>query len=225
MKTFRTLLIILIITALASVYIFGDVEHITFLRIKEQRQVLKEFAQSNYLLSVLIFCSAFILTAFALPGALALTVTAGFLFGVFPGALYVSAAATAGAVLAFLAARYLFGNWIQRNYSDSLKKFNREMERHGYTYLLAMRIVPVFPFFMVNYFAGITRMPLKTYVWTTFAGMLPGAFIYGFAGLQLGKINSPGDVLSAKFVAALSLLGLLVLAPALLDIFRDSRRR
>jgi len=225
MKTCRIALIIFVIGALASVYIFGGIEYITFEKIKEEREALKEFAQANYLLSVLIFCAAFLLTAFAFPGALTLTVASGFLFGVIPGAFYVSASATAGAVLAFLFARYAFGNWVQRSYADSLKKFNREITRHGYSYLMVMRITPIFPFFLVNYLAGVTKMPLKTYVWTTFAGMLPGAFLYAFAGRQLGEINSLRDILSVKSGAALFILGLLILAPVLFDLSRKSRRQ
>ena len=150
--------------------------------------------------------------ALSIPGATILTLAAGFLFGFF-GIIYVNIGATIGAILAFLVARYLLGNWLQKRYGERFVSFNKEIAENGYNYLLTLRFIPLFPFFLVNIFAGITRIPLMTYVWTTMVGIAPASFVYIYAGRQLGAIDKPGDILSGQIMLAFVLLGLLALSP------------
>jgi uncharacterized membrane protein YdjX (TVP38/TMEM64 family) len=162
--------------------------------------------------------------ALSIPGATILTLTAGFLFGFF-GIIYVNIGATIGAILAFLVARYLIGDWIQKRYGERFASFNREIAENGYNYLLTLRFIPLFPFFLVNIFAGITRVPLITYAWTTMVGIVPASFVYIYTGRQLGSIDHPGDILSWQIMLALVLLGLLVLSPVLIKKVMKKKNR
>jgi uncharacterized membrane protein YdjX (TVP38/TMEM64 family) len=99
------------------------------------------------------------------------------------------------------------------HYAVQLESLNRTIERHGVSYLMALRILPIFPIFVVNYLAGMIRIPLKTFFWTTSLGMLPGSLIYVYAGLQLGSINRPEDIFSAKILTALVFITFLTLLP------------
>jgi len=114
------------------------------------------------------------------------------LFGTVPAAVYINIGATFGATQAFLAARGLAGNWIQGSFQEPLQRFNKEMERHGHSYLLILRILPVLPFFLVNYCAGISKIPLRTFVWTTSLGILPGSLVHTFIGRNCGASTRPG---------------------------------
>jgi uncharacterized membrane protein YdjX (TVP38/TMEM64 family) len=153
--------------------------------------------------------------ALSIPGAVIFSLAAGFLFG-FWGVLYVNIGATIGAIIAFLVARYLIGDWLQKRYANRLASFNREIEENGYNYLLMLRLIPVFPFFLVNIFAGITRIPLLTYAWTTIVGIAPASFVFIYAGCQLGNIDKPGDILTWQILLVFVLFGLLALIPVFL---------
>ena len=179
----------------------------------------------HYLASVTIFIAVYIVAAaLSIPGATLLTLTAGFLFGFF-GVIYVNIGATAGAILAFLTARYLIGDWIQKRYTERLASFNKEIAANGPHYLLTLRLIPLFPFLLVNVFAGISRAPLKTFAWTTMIGILPGSLVYIYTGRQLGGLEQPGDVLSWPVILAFVLLGLLVLSPVIVKKFRTGKNR
>lgn len=158
----------------------------------------------------------FVATAFFLPGALALTVASGYLFGGWKGGLLSCCSATIGAALAFLAARYLAGRWLQQRFVHRLGRFNREVECNGVRYLLLLRMAPVFPAFMVNCLAGLTHMPLRLFIFTSFVGALPGSFIYAAAGTKLAGITSPRDLMNAGTLLPLLLALLCVLLPMLL---------
>jgi uncharacterized membrane protein YdjX (TVP38/TMEM64 family) len=120
---------------------------------------------------------------------------------------------TLGASLAFLFARYIAGKWIHSRYKDHLEKFNREIARHGSSYLLMLRLIPVLPFFVVNFLAGMTKMSLKRFLLTTAMGVLPGSVVYTYAGQEFGSIRSLDDIMTPKLVIAFVLLGTLALLP------------
>jgi uncharacterized membrane protein YdjX (TVP38/TMEM64 family) len=164
-----------------------------------------------------------IVTGLSIPGAVILTLAGGFLFGTIAGVLYVDAGATAGAVCAFLSARYLLGDRLQQKYGGQFAKFNGEMDRNGVNYLLTLRLIAVFPFFLINFLAGLTKVPLKTFLWTTAVGIIPGTAVFAYAGQQLGYINSPADILSKKVIAALAALGFITLAPTVWKRIRKAK--
>ncbi|MEJ2193156.1 MAG: VTT domain-containing protein [Nitrospirota bacterium] len=123
---------------------------VSFQNIKAHRHELREMVGEHYVSSVAAFVGAVLCTAFFMPGALALALLGGFLFGTVHCIVYVNAGGLMGATLAFLLARHLLGNWLQQHYEHELRAFNREIKRHGHNYLVTLRILPIFPFFLVN---------------------------------------------------------------------------
>lgn len=222
----RITLIIIILAAIAIIRLTGVDRYLTFENLQENKFRLQQIVESSYTLSVIGYILLYItIVAFSIPGATILTLSGGFLFGVLWGALYVNAGATTGASLAFLFCRYVAGEWVQNNYQDKLTTFNRELSENGYRYLLALRLIPVFPFFLINICAGLTKIPLRTFVWTTSVGIFPGSLVYAFAGNQLADIESIEDIFSAKIAVAFSLLALFVLFPVLLNYIKRLRAR
>jgi len=148
----------------------------------------------------------------SLPGATVLTLAGSAVFGFWTGLVTVSFASTAGAVLACALSRYVLRGWVRARFSETLARVDRGVERDGAWYLFSLRLVPVIPFFLINLAMGLSSMPLRTYAWVSQAGMLPGTAVYVFAGVELGRIASPRDILSPGVLAALCLLGLFPLA-------------
>jgi uncharacterized membrane protein YdjX (TVP38/TMEM64 family) len=212
----KILIALCIAAAIVAIRVFGFDQLLSLETFRQYRDQLLEFTAQHYIPTVAVFILVYIVAvALSIPGATILTLTAGFLFGFF-GVIYVNIGASAGAVLAFLAARYLIGDWVQKRYGEKLASFNREIADNGYNYLLTLRFIPLFPFFLINIFAGLTRVPLATFAWTTMVGILPGSFVYIYTGRQLGMIDKPGDILSWQIILAFVLLGLLALSPVLI---------
>ncbi len=212
----RIIVALCIVALIVMIRISGLHELLTFDMLRQCRNQLLSITEQNYFLTAGIFIIIYIaVVALSIPGAVILSFAAGFLFG-FWGVLYVNIGATIGAIIAFLVARYLIGDWLQKRYADKLASFNREIEENGYNYLLMLRLIPVFPFFLVNIFAGITRIPLLTYAWTTMIGIAPASFVFIYAGRQLGNIDKPGDIISWYILLVFVLFGLLALSPVFL---------
>lgn len=217
-KKKRIIFLVLILAVIAIIRFAGVDKNLTFENLQEHKFYLQQIVEDNYALSVVGYILFYIVVvAFSVPGAIILTLSGGFLFGTILGAIYVNVGATTGAALAFLFFRYLAGEWVQNKYKDKLDKFNRELSENGYRYLLALRLIPVFPFFLINICAGLTKIPLRTFVWTTSLGILPGSLVYAFAGSQLSTIESVEDIFSAKIVSAFVLLALFVVFPVLFN--------
>ncbi len=215
---FIAVLIILIKT-------FGLNELLSFETFRQYRDQLLSFTSEKYFYSVLLFVLIYIIVvALSIPGATVLTLAVGFLFG-YTGVIYVNIGATTGAVLIFLAARYIIGDWIQNRYGERFAAFNKEIAENGYNYLLTLRFIPLFPFFLINIFAGLTRVPLLTFAWTTMVGIVPGSFVYVYTGRQLVTIDKPGDIISAKIIMAFVLLGLLALSPVIIKKIIKIRKK
>lgn len=212
----RIIVALCIVALIVMIRISGLHELLTFEMLRQCRNQLLSITEQNYFLTAGIFIIIYIaVVALSIPGAAALSLTAGFLFG-FWGVIYVNIGATIGAILAFLVARYLISDWLQTRYAEKLASFNKEIAENGYNYLLTLRLIPVFPFFLVNIFAGITRIPLATYAWTTIVGIAPASLVFIYAGRQLGNIDKPEDILSWQILLAFVLFGLLALSPVFL---------
>lgn len=196
----------------------------TFENLKAQKDVLTEFVTKNYLLTAILFVLIYIgAVAFMLPIATVLTLSGGFLFGSIFGTIFVNIGATIGAVIAFLFARYLLGKKIQDKYEKQLKKFNKELETNKYQYLFSVRFLPIFPFFLVNFLCGVTKLDLKAFVITTSLGIIPGSFVYTYAGSQLSTIESLGDIFTKEILFAFILLGTLMLIPVVVKKIKKGR--
>jgi uncharacterized membrane protein YdjX (TVP38/TMEM64 family) len=195
--------------------VYFDLHHqLTLESLKAHRDQLLAFADAHYAASVAIFLVSYCLVvAFSLPGAVFFTLAGGLLFGSVVGTLYVNLAATAGATLAFLAGRYLLRDWVEAKFGSRLGPLQEGFARNAFSYLLTIRLIPIFPFFIVNLVCGLTRVSLGTYVVATAIGIIPGSFVYAYAGRQLGTINSLQEIASPGVLAAFTLLGLLALVP------------
>lgn len=185
---------------------------LTLRSLQTHHQALLDYCQQAPLQSAALFFAVYVLvTALSVPGAAVLTLLGGALFGLWPGILLVSFASTLGATLAMLASRYLLRDWVQRRFAGPMHTVNDGVARSGAFYLFALRLMPLFPFFLVNLLAGVTTLGVRRYWWVSQAGMLPGAVVYLNAGHQLGQITSLRDILSPGVVFAFTLLGLLPL--------------
>lgn len=184
--------------------------------LKENRDGLLAFTEANFAAAVGIFIVAYaIVTGLSLPGAVILTLAGGFLFGAVFATLFVNIGATTGATLAFLTARYLLRDTVEQKFGKWLGPFQEGFAKNALSYLLTLRLIPLFPFFVVNLVSGLTRVNVGTYVAATAIGIIPGSFVYAYAGRQLGTINSLKEIASPNVIAAFVLLGLLALVPAL----------
>jgi uncharacterized membrane protein YdjX (TVP38/TMEM64 family) len=199
--------------------------YLTFENLQENKSSFQHIVKTNYGLSIAGYIIIYILvTGFSLPGATILTLGSGFLFGVILGAIYVNIGATTGATMAFLFSRYIAGDWVQKKYGDKLINFNNELEKNGYRYLLTLRLIPVFPFFLINIFAGLTKISLRTFIWTTSMGILPGSLVYTYAGSQLNFIKSTKDIFTTRIVMVFLLLALFILLPVIISRIKEKRR-
>jgi uncharacterized membrane protein YdjX (TVP38/TMEM64 family) len=162
-------------------------------------------------------------TALSLPVATPLSLTVGFLFGVWVGTAAILFSATLGATLAFLAARYVFAESVSRRMGTTVRKVISEFHRNDFNYLLFLRMVPLFPFWLINLATAFTPIKVQTYVAATAIGIIPGAFVFTNLGQSLGRIDSPDQLLSFKTVSALILLGIFSLIPVFVKKVRSVR--
>ena len=184
--------------------------------LKANRDQLLAFTDANYSAAVILFILLYIaVTGLSLPGAVILTLAGGFLFGSVPATLYVNIGATAGATLAFLAARYVLRDWVEQKFGKWLESLQQGFAKNAFSYLMTLRLIPLFPFFVVNLVSGLTRVSVGTYVAATALGIIPGSFVYAYAGRQLGTINSLKEIASPRVLGAFVLLGALALVPIL----------
>lgn len=196
---------------------------LTLAALKANRQTLLDYYAAHQLLMVAGFMAIYILTtALSLPGAAILSLAAGAIFGSIMGTLYANIAATIGATLAFLVTRYLLRDVVLNKFGDKLEGMNRELESRGFSYLLFLRLVPIFPFFLINLAAGLTRLPLRTFFLATMIGIIPGGFVFVNAGASLATIDSLAGIASPRVLGSFALLGLFALIPVLYNKFKGN---
>ncbi|MDC8447261.1 MAG: TVP38/TMEM64 family protein [Nitrospira sp.] len=207
-----TIVAVLFLIGIGVLYFLNLMTDVSLDVLKANRDKLFAFTEEHYISAVALFILTYVAhTAFSLPGATLMTLTGGFLFGSMWAALYVNIGATTGATLAFLAARYLFRGWVERRFGDRLSSFQEGFTQNAFTYLLTLRLTPMFPFFLMNLLSGLTRVRVGTYVAATALGIIPDSLVYTFAGCQLGTINSLAELTSPRLLLAFMLLGLLLL--------------
>lgn len=214
-----------IVVALIGLFFYFDLgRYLTLESLKANRDALSAFYQQNKLVTAAAFIAIYVVqTALSLPGAAILSLAAGAVFGVVMGTLYANIGATAGAALAFLVARYLFRDAVLNRFGAKLEKMNRELEQRGINYLLFLRLVPVFPFFLINLGAGLTKIPLRTFFFGTMIGIIPGSFVYCNAGASLATITSMSEIASPRVLGSFALLGLFALVPVLYQKIKGRR--
>ncbi len=197
--------------------------YLTLDTLRDNRVALLLAVSNQPTRTALLFSALYIIVAaLSIPGATVLTLGAGALFGLFRGVVIVSVASTIGATLAFLISRYLFRVRVQAWGGSRLNAINNGINREGAFYLFGLRLVPAFPFFMVNLAMGLTPIPVRTFIWVSQLGMLPGTIVYVNAGTELSKLHSLSGILSGSLILSFSLLGTLpLITKRILQIVRS----
>ncbi len=224
-------LIAVIIGAGLGYYFFRD--YLSFQALADNRETLLAFRDDNYVLTVGLFVLAYaLIVAFSLPGATIATLTGGFLFATFPGALFNITGATVGATAIFLAAQTSFGARIGARLEDSegfTKRFKDSIDENQWSALFLLRLVPAVPFFVANVLPALFEVPLRRYVITTFFGIMPGAIVYTSVGAGLGDVFARGETPNLGIIfepqVLLPILGLCALAalPVVLKALRGKK--
>ncbi len=217
MNKTKVLIVIAIIAALGSFYMFDLGRFITLEFAQSQITTLQEFRDENFLLTAAIYFVGYVaVAALSLPGALILTLLGGAIFGLLWGLLLVSFASSIGATCSFLVSRLLLRDWVQSRFGDYLAPINKGIEKDGNFYLFSIRMVPLFPFFMVNLLMGLTPIPARSFYIVSQIGMLMGTAVYVNAGSELAQISSLSGMVSGPVIFSLVLLGVFPLVGKLI---------
>lgn len=213
-RTIKRILMVFVIAAIVAAFLAFDLgQYLTLSYLKASQERFEAFYAQNSTLVISSYMGLYVLvTALSLPGAAVMTLAGGALFGLLVGTVVVSFASTIGATLACLVSRYLLRDWVQGRFADKLAAVNRGVENEGAFYLFTLRLIPAFPFFVINLVMGLTRMPIRRFYWVSQVGMLPGTVVYVNAGKELGGIESVSGILSPGLIASFALLGIFPLA-------------
>lgn len=221
----RGLLLVTIVMLIAAFFIFDIGQYLTLDSLKAHQQDLAEYIQSNWLQAFVIYFVIYVAaTALSLPGAIILTLGAGALFGLGFGLLLASFASTIGATLAFLVSRFLLRDWVKATFSERIKAIDKGVEKDGPFYLLSLRLVPIFPFFVINLVMGVTSIKTVTYYFVSQIGMLIGTAVYVNAGTQLAEIEAVSDIVSRDLILSFVLLGIFpIIAKLIINFIKQKR--
>lgn len=202
--------VVIAIVLVVAVWMMFNFNHlITLENAKIQQANLDVFISNNWLVASAIYFILYILTtALSVPGAAIISLLGAALFGFWWGLVLVSFASSIGATLAFLFSRYLLRDWVQQKFDNKLAAINSGIEKDGNLYLLTLRLIPVFPFFLINLLMGLSKMSASKFYLYSQLGMLPGTMVYLNAGSQLADIQSLSGLLSPEVLVSLAILGL-----------------
>lgn len=197
-----------------GMYCISNSTYFSLENIQKKAAILQEYARTEYVWSVIIFLSVgIVLVALTLPVTGPLGVIAGFLFNIFLAVAYTMASVVTGAMISFLAIRYVMRHMISDRYKEQLCSFKNKFHTYGYTYLITLQLLTVVPYFIINTLAALADVSFFTFVWTTAVGTLPVVVIYAIAGRQLYMIKSWHDIMSVNMLLLLLMLALLALLP------------
>lgn len=218
----RLLLVVVFAGGAIAFFALGGDSLLRFETLRAHRSELLSYTQEHYGRTLALAFVVYVgVVALSIPGATVLSLAVGFLFGRWVGTLLIATAATLGATLVFLAARHLFPGVAGRLVGTRMGRLAEGFGRDAFSYLLFLRLVPVFPFWLANLVPAFTPVRTRTYVLATAVGILPGSFVFANVGESLGRIESPGEILSTEVLVALALLGVLALLPPLVRKLRS----
>ena len=225
MNKSKMLLVLVVGALIAAFFIFDLGRFVSLDYVKAQQATILGYYQANPWQTALIFFLVYVAaTGLSLPGAAILTLVAGALFGLVKGVVLVSFASTLGATLAFLTARFILRDSIQAKFGDKLKSFNAGIEKEGAFYLFTLRLVPAFPFFLINVLMGLTPMRVWTFFWVSQVGMFLGTVVFVNAGMQLAEITSLRGILNPGLIGAFVLLGVFpIIAKKIIDSVKSNK--
>lgn len=228
----RLLPLAVLAAGLAAFFLFDLDDYLTFDSLRQHRAwLLRQVAESTVVTSLIFVAIYIAVVAFSLPGGAVMTITAGFLFGQWLGTAYVIVAATVGATILFLAARTALGDVLRARAGAFLKKMEAGFQENALSYLLVLRLIPIFPFFIVNLVPAFLGVGLRTYAIATFLGIIPGSFVYATVGAGLGSIFDAGgkfsaaSILTPEIVTALIGLAILAMLPVAYKKLKAKRGR
>ena len=205
----KIVIVVVIIGVIAAFKVFNLGEYLSLSYIKESQEKFQILYSENHAAVIAAFALIYILvTSLSLPGAAVMTIAAGALFGLIVGTVVVSFASTTGATIACFVSRFILRDWIQGKFGERLKTVNEGIEKEGAFYLFTVRLIPVFPFWLINLVMGLTKMRMMTFSWVSQVGMLAGTIVYVNAGKELAKIESLSGILSPTLILSFVLLGL-----------------
>lgn len=206
----RKFLLTLVILILILFNLLGAEEYISLAFLSGKLTLMKDYTESHFVFASIIATNVYTLIClFSLPGAAILTMLYGALFGLAYGVLLVSFASTLGATMAMILVRYLLRDFVMNKFKKSISKIDSEIEKQGKLYLFTLRLLPIFPFFIINIAMGVTKIPIRTFFWVSQIGMLPGTILYVNAGKQFSKLTSMKDIISPEFIFSVLLLALM----------------
>ena len=213
----KVALLVLFAGVVVAFFALGGQRYLTLESIKANRDAMLRFTDAHFVAALALGFAVYAgAVAFSLPGALVLALATGFVFGRWVGTALVVAAATTGATILFLAARYIFADAARRRLGALGERINAGFTENAFSYLLFLRLVPAFPFFLVNLAPAFTSVPLRTFVLATLVGIVPGTFVFVNLGETLGRIDSLAGLVSWETLIAFALLGALALVPVYL---------
>ena len=217
-------LFLLIALVVGSFLYFDLGKYLTLEGLKANRAILEALRGTHAFLFSAVFVLIYIVqTAFSLPGAAILSLGAGAIFGVLQGTVFVVTGATIGAILAFLVSRTLLRDWVVKKFGGRMEGIDRGLRENGFSYLLFLRLVPAFPFFLVNLACGVTGLPLRTYALGTLFGIMPGSLVFVNAGASLAAIERVSQVAGPRVLGSFALLGLFALLPTIIKAVKKRR--
>lgn len=209
----KIIIVVVVIGIIGAFRIFNLGDYLSLSYIKDSQEKFQILYSENRAAVIAGYMAIYILvTSLSLPGAAVMTLAAGALFGLVTGTVVVSFASTIGATLACFVSRFILRDWIQGRFGDKLKMVNEGIEKEGALYLFTVRLIPVFPFWLINLVMGLTKMPLRTFYWVSQVGMFAGTIVYINAGKEIGKIESLSGIMSPTLILSFVLLGLFPIA-------------
>jgi len=222
----KKIILVAVLAALVGAFFVFDLgQYLTLEAIKEQQGALQAYYLENQVLTIVIFFLVYVaVTGLSLPGAALLTLAGGGIFGLVTGTIIISFASSIGATLAFLFSRFLIGDYVQNKFGDKLNAINEGVDKDGPFYLFTLRLVPVFPFFVINLVMGLTKIKTVTFYWVSQLGMLAGTAVYVNAGTELAKLDSLKGILSPSLIFSFVLLGVFpIIAKKLVELLKRNQ--
>lgn len=205
----KAILVLVLISAIAAYFVFDLGQILSLESFKASQADIVAAKDANPVLYMSGFFILYVaVTGLSIPGAAIMSLVAGALFGVVAGTVIVSFASTIGATLAFLSARFVLRDWVQGKFGERLRAIDDGLEKDGAFYLFTLRLIPVFPFFVINLVMGLTRIKTRTFFWVSQLGMLPATVVFVNAGTQISRIDSTAGLLSPTLIASFVALAL-----------------
>ncbi|MFC1482747.1 TVP38/TMEM64 family protein [Candidatus Margulisiibacteriota bacterium] len=221
MKLSKVLLLIVIISIPVVFYFSGIDREVVFRFVNENvNSLVRIYGEHPFVFIIAYGLIVFLSVTFSLPITVAFMIIAGMLFGSLKGILCVSISATLGATAAFFISRYILHDYFQKKFSNQFSVIDTGIRRSGLFYILFLRLVPIFPYTVINYLLGLTKVSVPVYIIGTYCGMTPGAFIMVYAGDKISKITTIADLYTPDILAALVLLGIFAFLPLVVARFK-----